>query len=248
MPDLDLVALPQEAAAAFRPFAEELVKRFSTRLLSITVVGSCLTGDYISGVSDINSVLVLTEADIPELDTLASLSHFKKKHIRSPLIMTEEYISRSLDVFPIEFLDIKLIHKTVHGPDFFENLSIDKAPLRLQCERDLKGKLIHLKRGYVACEGKLKGLKAILLEAIPGYFPLLRAMLYLVQSQEPPARKTDVLAKAEAEFHIPLTVLREIVTLKGSRFSLNRDHILNLFREVSRITYELSVATDALVV
>jgi len=248
MPELDLVALPQEAAAVFRPFAEELVKRFSTQILSITVIGSCLTGDYIFGVSDINSLLVLTKTDVPELDTLISLSHFKKKRIRSPFIMTEDYISRSLEVFPIEFLDIKLIHKTVYGRDFFENLSINNAPLRIQCERDLKGKLIHLQRGYVACEGKPKKLKALLFEALPGYFPLLRSMLYLVHDQEPPARKTDVLAKAEEEFHLPLTALGEIAALKGSRVSHDRNHMLNLFREVSRITYELSVAADALVV
>ena len=249
MPDPDLNGIPLEAASDFRPFTEALMAKFSTGLLSITVVGSCLTGDYIHGISDINSVLVLAKTDVPELEILASLSYYKKKHIRSPLILTEDYITRSLDVFPIEFLDIKLFHKTVHGRDHFADLTIDKAQLRLQCERDLKGKLIHLQRGYVACKGKPKMLKVLLFEALPGFFPLLRAMLYLVQGQEPPVRKADVLTQAEEAFHVALSGLREIITLKTSRgFFLDRDQISSLFKEIYRITYDLSVATDELAV
>ena len=133
MPDLTLNALPDEAATVFRPFAEELLARFSGDLLSISVTGSCITGDFIHGVSDINSVLVLAKAGVPELDVLASLSRFKKKRIRVPLIMTEDDIRCSLDVFPIEFLDIRLHHATVFGPDLFTGLAIDRAQLRLQC-------------------------------------------------------------------------------------------------------------------
>ena len=178
------------------------------------------------------------------------MSSYKKNRINSPLVMTEDYIRRSLDVFPIEFLDIKLFHKTVYGHDHFGNIAIDKGQLRLQCERDLKGKLINLQRGYVSCEGKTREIKALLLEALPGFFALLRSMLFLVQApKEPPAQKADVLMEAEAVYHIPMAGLREILSLKADKsFFLNRDQIVGLFKEVCRITHELCVATDALAV
>jgi hypothetical protein len=250
MADFELNGIPGEAAMVFQPFARELLAKFSSSLLSLSVTGSCITGDFAPGQSDINSVLVLTQTDQPELDILASMSRFKKRRIRSPLIMTEEYIRRSLDVFPIEFLEIKLFHKTVYGPDHFGKVAIDNAQLRLQCERDLKGKLIHLQRGYVSCGGRTREIRALLLEALPGFFALLRSMLFLVQApKEPPAQKADVLAEAEAVYHIPLRGLREIIALRADKgFFVNRDQIVGLFKEVCRITNELCVAIDALAV
>jgi hypothetical protein len=207
-----------------------------------------MTGDYIHGVSNINSVLVLKEINLPELDIIASVEkRFRKKLLGQPLIITEDYISRSLDVFPIEFLDIKLLHKIIYGPDPFVKLSINKATLRLQCERDLKGKLIHLRQGYIACSGKPRAVKALLLQAFPGFFPLLRAMLHIVgMHAEPPAGKTNILDEAESAFNIPLTGLKEILLLKAQKkFSLDQKRAKDLFTEVCRITHELSVAMDA---
>ncbi len=250
MADFELKGIPGEAARVLQPFAQELLSKLSSSLLSLSVTGSCITGDFIPGQSDINSVLVLTQTDQRELDILVSMTRFKKNRIRSPLIMTEEYIRRSLDVFPIEFLDIKLFHKTLYGADHFGKVAIDKAQLRLQCERDLKAKLIHLQRGYVSCGGRTRMVRALLLEALPGFFALLRSMLFLVQApKEPPARKADVLMEAEAVYHIPLSSLGEIAALKaGKKFFLNRDQIMGLFKEVYRITNDLSVATDAMAV
>ena len=131
-PVFDLAGLPQEVIAVMAPFAEELVFRLAERIETLAVFGSCMTGDYIHGVSNINSVLVLKEINLPELDVIASVEkRFRKKLLGQPLIITEDYISRSLDVFPIEFLDIKLLHKTIYGPDPFVKLSINKATLRL---------------------------------------------------------------------------------------------------------------------
>ena len=92
-------------------------------------------------------------------------------------------------------------------------------------------------------------LKSLLLDALPGFFPLLRAMLHLVQRQVPPARKAEVLSRAGETFNTTLSVLQEIAALRtGGRFFLDRNHIVHLFTEILRITHELSTATDALAV
>ena len=90
--------------------------------------------------------------------------------------------------------------------------------------------------------------RALLLEALPGFFALLRAMLFLAQApKEPPARKADVLMEAEDVYHISLSGLREIIALRADKgFFLNRDQIVGLFKEICRITNDLSVVTDAL--
>ena len=61
MADFELRGIPGEAAKVFQPFAQELLTKFSSRLLSLSVTGSCITGDFVPGRSDINSVLALTQ-------------------------------------------------------------------------------------------------------------------------------------------------------------------------------------------
>jgi len=43
--------------------------------------------------------------------------------------MTPTYIHKSLDVFPIEFLNMKLFHQTVFGEDIFQDVNIKNSNL-----------------------------------------------------------------------------------------------------------------------
>ena len=246
---VNLSGLSSHAADPVGAFAREIISRIRTQLESIAVTGSCLTEDYIPGISDINSVFVLREITLPVLDTIASMGkHYSKKRIRAPLIMTQEYIHRSLDVFPIEFLDIKLIHSTIYGDEMFSQLEIDKSMLRLQCERDLKTKLINLRQGYIACAGKKRALTLLINDAFPGFFPMFRAMLYMVQiNKSPSIRKADVLSDMESTFDVPLDVLKEIDSMRrNKRGSLSHEQVRRIFNEVYRITHEFSLKMDKL--
>lgn len=228
-------------------FLKDILQAFPEGVESYALTGSCLTADFVPGRSDINSVLVLTEMSPAYLDRLASLGRrHGKKGMRAPLVMTCPYIERSLDVFPIEFLDIKLIHKTIHGAELFSGLTISKPLLRLQCERDLKAKIIHLHQGYISCSGGGRGLRALLNEAWPGFFPLFRAMLSLVRLKQGPALlKEEVLASMESAFGISLDCLREVraMTLKRG-FGLDWGTAKETFTKVYKVTHELSLTMD----
>ncbi len=247
--DLSILEINPQIAGVANTFVQEISSAFSQQVLSLSLTGSCLTGDYIHGKSDINSVLVLREMDPSCLDKLASMGRrYGKKRLRAPLTMTREYIERSLDVFPIEFLDIKLIHKTVYGEDLFSDLSINKSLLRLQCERDLKAKLIHLHQGYISCSGGGRGLRALLLEAYPGFFPLFRAMLSIVRINRPPSiLKAEVLSDMESHFGISMDSLRDIKAFSMKRgFGFDWSLVKNVFNQVYKVTHELSFTMDRL--
>jgi hypothetical protein len=131
--------LHDAAEERYKPFQDEILKSHKDNIHSITITGSALTDDFDLEKSDVNSVLVLHKMDLGFLELLASLGKtYGKKGISAPLIMTPEYIMHSLDVFPIEFLNIKLLHDTLFGEDLFQHLAIDRKDLRLQCERELK--------------------------------------------------------------------------------------------------------------
>jgi len=244
-----LQELHQQAEGILSSFIQETVSAFPRQIVSAAATGSCLTGDYIHGKSDINSVIVVGEMTPEFLDLLASMGRrYGKKRLRAPLVMTPEYIRRSLDVFPVEFLDIKLIHKTIYGEDLFSDLAISTSLLRLQCERDLKAKLIHLHQGYISCSGGGRGLRALLIEAYPGFFPLFRAMLSIVRPDKAPSLpKASVLADIEAGFGVSMEPLRETKALAmKSGFGLDWNTPKKIFTDLNRITHELSLAVDKL--
>ncbi|HNY65849.1 MAG TPA: hypothetical protein PKM41_10445 [Deltaproteobacteria bacterium] len=242
-----LLSLGPQVRGVLESFLQETASAFPGGIACFAATGSCVTGDYVQGRSDINSVLVLTDMDPSVLDKLASMGRrYGKKRLRAPLLMTPEYIERSLDVFPIEFLDIKLIHQTLLGEDLFTDLPISKSMLRLQCERDLKAKLIHLHQGYISCSGGGRGLRALLVEAYPGFFPLFRAMLTVAQiSTGPPILKDAVLSGMESTFAVGLEPFREIRAMAGKRgFGHDWSVAKDVFNKVYKVTHELSLIMD----
>ena len=58
-----------------------------------------------------------------------------KKRFSRPLFMDREYIERSLDSFPIEFLEHEGCYAVLYGEDVLADLHIDPPDLRLQIER-----------------------------------------------------------------------------------------------------------------
>jgi hypothetical protein len=210
--DLSFADVHPDATRRSRPFFEALLQADASLIHSIHITGSAATAAYDPGYSDVNSVVVLHEMDLTFLERLAPLGkRYVKQRVRAPLIMTPAYVQDSLDVFPLEFQEIALIHRTVYGNDLFAHLTIDPTHLRLQCERDLKAKLMGLRHGYLSSQGEAKILTANFAQAIAGYMPLFRGIISLY-GQTPPIAPEDVIEMLQevtgVDSSIYLTVLR----------------------------------------
>ena len=66
-----------------------------------------------------------------------------------PLFMTKRNMDMSLDSFPIEWLEIQERHLLLEGEDVVGTLEVPQTYLRLQCEHELRGKLIQLRQAYL---------------------------------------------------------------------------------------------------
>ena len=167
-------------AERFNPFQEDILANFKNKIHSITITGSALTDDFDPKRSDINSIFVLNKMDLKFLELIAPLGKkYGKKGVSAPLIMTQEYIMSSLDVFPLEFLNIKLLHKTVFGEDLFKDMEINPSDLRLQCERELKVRMIGLRQGYISSAGDKKLLAKMFADSFSGYIPLFKGIILI---------------------------------------------------------------------
>jgi hypothetical protein len=238
--------LHDAAVERFKPFQDEILKRHKDNIHSITITGSALTDDFDVETSDVNSVLVLHKMDLGFLEVLASLGKtYGKKGISAPLIMTPEYIERSLDVFPLEFLNIKLIHETLYGEDLFRNLEIGRKDLRLQCERELKVRLIGLRQGYISSMGDAKILSDLFINTITGYFPLFRGVI-LIFGKEPPLRNEDVLTVLEDVSGVNTQVFRTVLKQKRQKTKMAITHLNAIFKDYYGAVEKLGDITDAI--
>ena len=177
---------------------EELRGAFGQDLLSVILYGSAARADHQGSGSDLNLVVVLRDISLESLErgTLPTRS-WESKGNRPLLFFSPEWISRSCDVFPLEFLDIVAWHRVVFGDDPFAGLSVSADNLRLQCESELKTKLIHLRTGYIGCHEDPEKLARLLAASYAPVVTLCRGALR-VAGAEVPAAAQDVVRRAAA--------------------------------------------------
>lgn len=241
---MEITEINREALYKIEEFQKDISSGAGDNLHSFYIVGTVLTPDYDPRKSDINSIVVLKQMDLEFLKYLASLGkRYKKKSISAPLIMTPEYIEKSLDVFPIEFLNFKLIHKALAGDDILEHVEIKTRHLRLQTERELKSKLIWLRQGYISSLGDKKLLTEGLSESITSYMPLLRAIIYLF-GETPPVRRRDVLVRLGNLTGVKTDIFEKMLLLRRGEISLSERELESAFEEYYHATEEITKRVD----
>ncbi len=245
MKTVNLEGLNPVVSYRIGPFLDDILKGYAENIHSIHIVGSAVTPDFNEKTSDINSVIILNEINLNFVEFLAPLGKKYGKHrIAAPLIMTPEYIQDSLDVFPIEFHDFRLIHKTIAGEDILKGLQIKKENLRLQCEREIKARLIGLIQGYISSAGDREFITKLLIRSFTGCIPLFRAIIFLL-GKEPPVMRADVIRifqeiAADSSVYEKLMLLRN-KQIKPSKPELNHifEHYHNSLEKIGKIIDEL---------
>ena len=148
---------------AITEFANKLLEYLQDNVLSILVYGSAAGVNFNPGVSNINIAVIVKDLDFPVLNKSLGLVKWAHKHkIATPLFLTKSYILSALDVFPIEFTEIKEQHKVIFGEDIFMDLAIPLKDVRLLCEQQIKGKLLHLRQAYLDIGSNPSVLKKLL--------------------------------------------------------------------------------------
>jgi len=229
--DIKLERLLPIVAQRKKPFIEEILSRYSDNIHSVHIVGSSITEDFDEKISDINSIFILKEMDLKFIELIAPLGkRYHKKSIAAPLIMTLEFIRRSLDVFPIEFLNFKLIHETIFGEDILKDIEISRMHLRYQCEREIKSKLISLVQSYISSKGDRWILTERFVSLIAGLMSLFRGIIFLM-GKEPPIKRHEVITAFSASTGINTDAFKRILDIKRRKLKLTKDELNTIFEE-----------------
>ena len=230
----------------FTEIAEKYKAVFGELLISIHIYGSAATKDFNPKYSDINVAILLEDLNLKNLiSAKGTIKHLRKKHVSAPLFLSKQYIESSLDTFPIEFLNIKSTHKTVYGEDYFEELKIDNEHLRLQAERELKGKLLILRLAFLENIGNLKVIKNLIFTSLSSFIPVMKAIIVL-KNEEIPQSIIDIINKTSDILEVDFTIFRRAYDIKNKKIKLKSNELIDFYEMYVQAVDQLSEIVDKL--
>jgi hypothetical protein len=228
----------------FEEIIDDYKGLFGDDLTSIILYGSATGRDYRPGKSDINFMIVLSEEGIEHLDkAFKVVAKWQKRKVAIPLFITEGYLESSLDVFPIEYLNFQRNHILVYGKDIVKGLSFNREWVRLQCEREIKGKLLLLREVFLETAGKGKALRDVIARSIGAIVAIFEALLYL-KEQEIPKEKREVTRAACEGFEMDGDLFEKLLDIKEEKIKLDDAEIRALFQGYLREVRKLSKTVD----
>ena len=236
----------QDPKEISRQVVEDYRELYGEDLVSIILYGSAAGEDYRPGKSDINFMIVLSEEGIGNIDRAFETVHmWRKKKVAVPLFLTQEYIGTSMDVFPIEYLNFQRNHVLAYGKDLLENLSFDHANVRLQCEREIKGKLLVLRNAFLEAGGKGKAMKEVIAGSLQAFLAIFTALLFLKKIEIPSGKRAILKAVSDA-YDLDPALFERVIDVKEDKIKLDDKEMRLLFKDYLKEVRRLSMIVDKL--
>ncbi len=189
------MANPRESA---QKLVSDWSALFGSRLRSALLFGSVTRGEYVDGVSDINVLLLIDHIDPATLKQASPATRtWVKTALEAPLLFESDQWVRAADVFSIEIADMKEAHEVLYGVDPLEQTHMDMSAMRLQAERELRGKVLQLQTGMLVAAQTPDDVGRLLLQSIPSFTTYMRTVLRLA-GQPVPSATPAVIEQATA--------------------------------------------------
>ncbi len=180
------------------PILDRMVQRLAaaagSELESVVLYGPAARGDAHPG-KRYHLIVVVAKLSPASLALLsAPIRWWLDRGQPMPRLFSTAFIAASADVFPMELLDIAQHREVLHGRDPFADLVIDTSHLRLQCERELREKMMRLGEGYAETLDRRRELEQLLVVSYIDFADVFRGCLFL-RGEAPPARSAEVVTR-----------------------------------------------------
>ncbi len=241
-----MAKFPQDPKKIFPEIIDDYKGLFGHDLISIILYGSASGRDYRPGKSDINFMIVLSEDGIERLDkAFKVVERWQKRKVAIPLFLTELYVESSLDVFPIEYMNFQRNYVLVYGKDILEELTFDRELVRLQCEREIKGKLLLLREAYMETAGRGKALRDVMGQSIQAFVAIFEALLFL-KGKEIPKERRNVVKLTCDTFDLDAGLFQKLLDIKEGVTKPDDAQSKSFFQDYLKEVRKLSKIVDTL--
>src|SRR5262249_58102707 len=147
-------------------------------LVSVIVYGSAVAGPGNPKRSDYQLLIVterLAARDLREMRPI--IRRWTEMGYEMPVLITAEEFGDSLDVFPIEFRNMKRAYRTLYGQDLLAEREASKEHLRWQNEHELRGKLLRLRSLALPASESTDQLAGLMTASAVTFVHLIRSVL-----------------------------------------------------------------------
>lgn len=212
-----MLAIPKTVQDGLDELTRSLVKELGGALVSVALYGDLAKGEgFQPGHGVVNVAIVLDSVSLSKLDKAAPAIKRAIDSIRlAPLILSEDDLKTSTDVFPIKFLDMQKHHRVLHGKDVLSGLSIARDHLRLHCEQQVKNLHLRLNASYVRHATDASALRSTLESGVVSFIADLRTMLVL-KTRSAPTLNADIVESATESLGLSADVINELLWLRRS--------------------------------
>ncbi|MBI2058199.1 MAG: nucleotidyltransferase domain-containing protein [Nitrospirae bacterium] len=240
--------LPSKLEQGLNGFVLQVRSLLEKDLKSIVLYGSAARGEFDTKRSLLDTLIVLDQVEYRQLGRLAPhVSKWRRHRIATPLVMSPEYIETSLDVYPIEILEMQAHRRVLYGMDVLAEVKPSKAAVRAQCEREARGKLLHLRQILLETALRPRKLRQAMILSVPSFLRIARYLLFLRGTGAPPQGRELMAALQESE-HLGFTAIEKVRAMRGGEYDPERGDIPMLFEAYLAEVMTLVKHLDRLVV
>ncbi len=226
----------------------EVVKKLreaaGANIESAILFGSAVAGDFHPEYSNLNLFCVLRDSSFAALMPLVpAVKWWNAQKQPAPLFMTRDEITRSTDVFTIEFLDIKQHHRVLFGEDVFENLTIPPDLHRVQVEYELREKLALLRQHLLLAAEDEKRLWELLLRSVSSFTTLFRHALIVLGQDARVSKKEAVVALSE-RLGFDASAILEVLQVREGKAARKQFKLPEVFSRYLVAVEQVTAAVD----
>ncbi|MBS1876744.1 MAG: hypothetical protein JSU00_26255 [Acidobacteria bacterium] len=245
---LDRLAVPAAVRADLGDFIQQLVGFYRDDLKSITVFGSAISGGYSESRSDLNLLVIYSDLNIADLESVAKLAQrwFRKRRF-APRFVSEQNFSRSARFFQIDLLEMREAHVTVFGPDPLAAVELCRADLHWQLSHEVKRMRMRLKQQYWRAAGDSGALRTILVRRFSSLAHLMQALLFLERGTVVLAM-ADIVAAAVDAWSLDREFCERMLALKQGRWKPRGEELTAAFGQLMEAVRRIDDESDRVAV
>ncbi len=238
--------VPPSIQEGLERFCTELRNSLGEDLVSVVLYGDVVTGEYSPRSSDVSVMLVVREATVEAMDRTVPAIHRGMCDSRlSVMMLTQEDLRGSADVFPTKFLEMQQRHRVLWGEDVLSGLAIARDHLRLRCEQEIKNLLLRLRRFYLHRAHRPELVAETLMGAVAPFVASLGVLL-LLKNGAAPSGRAAVVECAAREFGLEARAIEETLALRSGAALPDGDSLKRLYDAFMTAVAQAAEAADRL--
>jgi len=227
-------------------FVSRMKQAAGQNLQSIVLYGSAATGEFQADFSNLNLLCILRETSFSKLSAISPVVEWwHRQKNPAPLIMTQEELEHSTDVFSIEFLDMQHHHRVLFGDEVLGPLQIPMHQHRAQLEYELREKLILLRQRLLEAGDNDRALWQLLLGSVSTFGTLFRHAL-LALGDAAPHSKREAIQLLAARIPFEPSAFLQLLDIRDHKADRKQFDAKDVFTRYLAAVQQVTSAVDTM--